>query len=1129
MLPENNKADNEKVTTALSDISDAAAKTKQLENMVNEAQEAIRLKDNALKSIESILNSIDINIYATIPDTGELLFVNDLMRKMFGIEDMDITGKYCYEIFRVGFNAKCDFCPCYKLDKDPDAKITWDEYFEEPDLHVRHTDCYIDWHDGRKVHLQYAADVTDIFKAQESLTSMATELQQSNERLMLMLDTYPMSAEIWNKEHKLIDCNEAGVKAYGFKDKQEYMDRFTIDCFPEYQPNGKRSADLAEENLQTAFKYGYHVFDWSYKMPRDDTPIPSEVILVRTRYKDEEVVIGYMRDLREYENAAKEIEYRDKIMQAVNQSAVLLLTTQDNENIETPLSTGMELIGHSIDVDRIHIWQITSENGKEDIIHSYCWCSEIGKQKKAMPTGLSFPFGDNPDWDSDFRRGESISGPVSAMKKGAKEFFTAFDVISIVMIPLIINEQFWGLFTVDDCVRERDFTKDEVAILKSLSLMMASAINRRSLSIELKEAQEKAMERLEKLVEERTQELALLKDAADVANKAKSSFLANMSHEIRTPMNAILGVADILMQKEALPDDVEDGLGRIYNSCDILLSIINDLLDFSKIEAGKMDLNREQYKIANMISDSIQLNMMWIDDKPIEFEIHIDENTPAKLYGDEMRIKQILNNLLSNAFKYTNSGSVSLTVVSEHWPEKDGVTLVLIIKDTGVGMTKDQLANLFQEYLRFNEKSAYGVEGTGLGLAITNGLVSMMNGGLTVESEPDVGSTFIVRLPQETVDNDVIGKDIASSLEKLRMNYVVRKKRGQVIREQMPYGKVLVVDDMEPNLYVATGLLRPYDLQIETATSGYEVIDLIEAGKEYDLIFMDHMMPELDGIETTKKLRDSGYSKPIVALTANAVIGQESIFLKNGFDVFISKPVDIRQLNSVLNKYVRDAHPEEATQTVQKPINDEAEDNMEPYSGPLAQMQGKIIGLDIMQGVEQYSGNEKYYTQVLTSYTASVRTILDEIKKVTKDTLPEYKIKVHSIKGASDSIFANRVASLAGNLEQAAKDNDFEYVEKNNKEFIETAGKLIDDIDTLLSEVDSESEKPVKDKPDNELLSGLIEACKTFSINEVEDIMEKIDSYKYESDDGLAAWLREKTTIMNYTLITEKLTELLRE
>jgi len=413
-------------------------------------------------------------------------------------------------------------------------------------------------------------------------------------------------------------------------------------------------------------------------------------------------------------------------------------------------------------------------------------------------------------------------------------------------------------------------------------------------------------------------ELNDAKEQAIEANRAKSGFLARVSHEIRSPMNVILGITEMQQEKNNLSPDTKEAWGRVYSSGYLLLGIINDVLDMSRIEAGKLKLTPVIYDVASVISDSVQLNIMRFESKPVQFVLQADENIPATLFGDDLRIKQILNNIISNAFKYTESGMVTMAVTAEVSGPDVPVILIFRISDTGSGMSPEDVDKLFDEYARFNMETNRKVEGTGLGMGITKGLVAMMNGEITVESEVGKGSIFTVLLPQGYVDSKVFGKEGSENLQKLHGGKISQpKKAPNIVREYMPYGKVLVVDDMEPNLYVARGLMAPYGLSLDTASSGYAAIDFIKSGKIYDIIFMDHFMPEMDGVETVKTIREMGYKNPIIALTANALTGQAEMFMANGFDGFISKPIDIRQLNSVLNKFVRDKYPVEMVKSAQ--------------------------------------------------------------------------------------------------------------------------------------------------------------------------------------------------------------------
>jgi len=296
------------------------------------------------------------------------------------------------------------------------------------------------------------------------------------------------------------------------------------------------------------------------------------------------------------------------------------------------------------------------------------------------------------------------------------------------------------------------------------------------------------------------------------------------------------------------------------------------------------------------------LNTIRIGDKPIEFKLLVDEKLPLKLFGDELRIKQILNNILSNAIKYTKEGFVKFKV--DHTRMDNHVLLRFSIDDSGQGIKEEDQKKLFTEFVRFDAKNNYRTEGTGLGLSITKNLIDMMGGKIEVISEYGVGSTFIVTIKQKIANSEPIGALIVEQLCDFKRIKRLRSGEAGFEPKPMPHGRVLVVDDMKTNIKVASGLLSKYKLNIDSALSGNEVIDKITNGSRYDVIFMDHMMPDMNGIEATQVLRKSGYTGTIVALTANAIVGTEEKFLEKGFDGFISKPIDLKKLDEILNKYI---------------------------------------------------------------------------------------------------------------------------------------------------------------------------------------------------------------------------------
>ena len=397
-------------------------------------------------------------------------------------------------------------------------------------------------------------------------------------------------------------------------------------------------------------------------------------------------------------------------------------------------------------------------------------------------------------------------------------------------------------------------------------------------------------------------------EVAEESSKAKSRFLARMSHEIRTPITAVLGITEIHLRNQVMPPHTEEAFAKIYDSSKTLLSIVNDILDFSKIESGKMPLINNEYDVASLVSDAGQLHLVYLDSKDVTFKMNVDAQLPAKIIGDALRIRQIINNLLTNAFKYTEHGMVELSLKCETKKDND-VILVISIQDTGVGMTQEQieeLEDLNSEYVRLHEQEKPFVSGTGLGLPIVYSLVQMMDAQFNLTSEVNKGTNINICIPQKISGTEILGAELAHSLQNFESS--TWTKTLTFTPESMPYGKVLVVDDVDSNLYVAEAMLESFDLNIELCESGQDAIDKIRQGKIYDIIFLDHMMPGIDGMETAKILRGMDYNHPIVALTANALKGQAELFMNNGFSGFMSKPLDINRLNSYLVRFIKDKH-----------------------------------------------------------------------------------------------------------------------------------------------------------------------------------------------------------------------------
>jgi len=381
---------------------------------------------------------------------------------------------------------------------------------------------------------------------------------------------------------------------------------------------------------------------------------------------------------------------------------------------------------------------------------------------------------------------------------------------------------------------------------------------------------------------------------AVAANKAKSGFLANMSHEIRTPINAILGMNEMIL-RESTEDNIRQYSNDVTNAGNSLLEIVNDILDFSKIESGKMEISETEYSVLDLIKDLENLTKKRATDKNLKFNIEVDETLPKHLYGDDVRVKQIILNLLTNAIKYTDKGSVTLAVSGQKASLYEGapedmtgkVNLHIEVRDTGIGVKNEDKDKLFSKFERLDLNRNRTVEGTGLGLPITSNLVRLMSGNITAESEYRKGSVFIVDLPQgRTEDSTPIGKYTSEIAGRHSINSTYNESF------HAPNAHILVVDDNKINLKVIKGLLKKTKMHIDEADSGFMCIDLCKK-KAYDIILMDHMMPEMDGIETLNKLNEDNLSDcPVIALTANAISGMEEMYLSMGFAGYISKPVN---------------------------------------------------------------------------------------------------------------------------------------------------------------------------------------------------------------------------------------------
>ena len=515
------------------------------------------------------------------------------------------------------------------------------------------------------------------------------------------------------------------------------------------------------------------------------------------------------------------------------------------------------------------------------------------------------------------------------------------------------------------------------------------------------------------------------------ANQAKTDFLANMSHEIRTPINAIIGMNEMVL-REAKEERLREYALAVHNSATTLLSLINDVLDISKIESGRTEIVEEEYELRLLLADCRNMVATRAAGKGLEFIVECDEKLPSKLYGDSMRVRQVIVNLLTNAIKYTQHGFVRFAVSGERTQE--GLRLRVVVEDSGIGITQEDLGRLFLKFERFDLEHNRNVEGTGLGMNIVKELLRLMKGTIDVESEYGKGTKFTVEIPQKIVDETPVGQ---VKLTGLGTEDAGRRESSFVA----PGARILVVDDVEMNRKVIVNLLRETQIQIDTAESGMRCLELADAA-EYDLILMDHMMPEMDGIETLRLLRQRQQAKetytPVIMLTANALSGMRELYLENGFDDYLAKPIGGEYLERKLLQYLP---PEKVRTDVRvqeeapEPEEDPGRQTQEQMQKRLDRIKNGLPELDTDAGLLYCAESLDFYLEMLDDYAGNGRAQRLETAFGATDW-ETYEVEVHSLKGTSRTLGLTQLGDLAEKLQHAASERDESFLQENHAEMM---------------------------------------------------------------------------------------------
>ena len=574
-------------------------------------------------------------------------------------------------------------------------------------------------------------------------------------------------------------------------------------------------------------------------------------------------------------------------------------------------------------------------------------------------------------------------------------------------------------------------------------------------------------------------------EQANQANDAKSYFLSTMSHDIRTPMNAILGLNEMVL-RDSHDETIIGYSESIRTAGNTLLGLINDILDFSKIEAGRMDIINVDYSFVSMLNDLVNMVQKKAEDKGLAFNLDIDREIPTVLHGDEIRIKQVITNILSNAVKYTKEGSITFSAGFEKLPDRsDSIMLKISVADTGIGIKPEDMDKLFKAFERIEEKRNRNIEGTGLGMTIAQSFLAMMGSHLQVESKYGEGSVFSFNLEQKVIRWDPVGDYEDAFRQSLS------ERQGYHEKFTAPHAKVLVVDDTPVNLTVFTSLLSRTRIQIDTAGSCDEAVPMYK-NKHYDVIFLDHMMPEKDGIETLAEMHGlkgtPNDGTPIICLTANAISGMREMYINAGFDDYITKPIDPDRLESMLLAYLpkgKIAPPDDDT--------DEEDDLIPDFVFTIPE-------LDVGSGLS-HCGSRSAYMTTLKMYLDTAAKNADEIEKFWKaGDLKNTTIRVHALKSTSRVIGALSLGDHAAALEKAGDMEDKEKLEKELPILLDEYRKIVSALEPLGAEEKQDQGDDTRPLISNEYLNeaymALSEFCASYDFDSVAHVVESLSAYR---------------------------------
>ena len=700
----------------------------------------------------------------------------------------------------------------------------------------------------------------------EKIEEGLVQLEEERQARQSLYDSNPHINFIADLNYNVIDCNPSALKFYGFENKADFkqglLQKLNHSVL-EKMPSGADSIPVSQR-FEDTVKYGENSFDTILLFDGEEIPFHFDLKILP--YKGSRVIAAYQTDLRELRKVEKDLERRDMLLSAINTVAARLISVED-EDFSKSFGESIAMLGRSIDVERVVVWKNHEKGGDLYCTQIHEWCEGADVQH-GKPHTINIRYADTvPTWESTLRRGKCVNAISKNLLPAEREQMDRQGIVSVLAVPLFVRDMFWGFVGFDDCANERVFSEMEESTLGSGAMLIAAALFRNEITNNLIAAKEDALS----------------------SARAKSSFLANMSHEIRTPLNAIIGMAHIAKRKATDPEaacPIEEILGASKH----LMDLINDILDFSKIESGRMELVNEAFDLQSAMQEVASLINPRCVERSIVFETNLEKLSKVVVSGDKLRLKQVLINLLGNAVKFTNESGIIRFMIELVSQSASDVTLQFSVCDNGIGISEEQIPNLFAAFEQGDSSISIKYKGTGLGLAISQNIIKAMDGEILVDSTLHKGSTFYftVTLPKADTHNFSENKEVR--IENLDLS-------GK---------RLLMAEDIEINRVILTELLADTGVKIDTAADGEQALFMFERSSPnyYNLIFMDIQMPNMDGYQAAGAIRKldrcDAKNVPIIAMTANAYREDIDRALETGMNGHVAKPIDIDVIRQLL-------------------------------------------------------------------------------------------------------------------------------------------------------------------------------------------------------------------------------------